>query len=142
MDQLQDHNLLDLEVSEETKSNLTALPLWMNVTAITGLAGAVLTIIFTAIRLSRYGGYGLGAGLLSPLISLVISLLLNITLLGAAKNIKLAMGSEDQGYLNEGMRKVANYFRIYGIILICVLVFCVIAVVFAVVVATAGGFGR
>lgn len=142
MDQLQDHNLFDLEVSEETKSHLTGLSLWMNITAIVGLAGSAVSIIFTILKMSAYSYGSGGFSLLSPLIGLLVSILLNITLLAAAKNIKQGLAAEDQGYLNTGMAKMAGYFRIYGIVLICALAFCVLAIVFAVIVGVAGGFGR
>lgn len=142
MDQLQDHNLFDLEVSEETKSHLAGLTMWMNITAITGLAGSVVSIIFTVLRMSAYRYASGGISLLSPLIGLAVSILLNITLLAAARNIKQGLASEDQGSLNAGVGKMASYFRIYGIVLICALAFCVLAVVFAVIVGVAGGFRR
>jgi hypothetical protein len=142
MDQLQDHNLFDLEVSEETKSHLSGLTLWMNITAITGLAGSVISIIFTVLRMSAYSYGSGGIALLWLLVVLAVSILLNITLLAAARNIKQGLSSEDQGSLNAGVGKIASYFRIYGIVLICALALCVLAFVFAAIVGIAGGFRR
>ena len=147
MDQLQDQNLLNLEVTEETKSNLTALSLWMTITAITGLSSAALTIINTIRVLMRFGRFGFYnslsmVSLLVPLITVAISLALNFVLLNAANGLKKGLLSADQYSLNSGMSKLANYFRITGIVIICVLALAILFFLFGIVMAISRGFGR
>lgn len=92
--------------------------------------------------MSKYSAYNAGYALGYPIVSIGISLLLNITLLTAAKYIRLGMAGGDQQAMNYGLFKMANYFRIFGIILICILAFCVLALVAGALIGAAGGFGR
>ena len=58
-----------------------------------------------------------------------VSLFINITLFAAAKNLKLGLDNNDQGYFNLGLAKLATYFKIIGIILLIVLIIFGIAIV-------------
>jgi ABC-type multidrug transport system permease subunit len=89
---------------------------------------------------SRVGKAEAGGGILTILITIIISLLLNITLIAAANNLKKGLTGSDQGYFNLGMLKMASYFKILGILMIVILVFFALAMLVVIMAGASGGF--
>ncbi len=124
----------DFSVNEETKTHLADIARWTNINAIVGFAALAITLIAAFVAIGTYGG---GGNLFGALITAGISLLLNITLLQAATNIKKGVAMPDQGFFGQGINKLSAYFKITGIITIIALVIMVLAVL-VVLVAGAG----
>jgi len=132
-----DNSIFDLKLDEESRSNLSTIAQWANINAIIGFAGIGVTILAFVITMVKLSGSG-GAGFFGIFIGLILSLLLNITLLYAAQNIKKGLSLSNQQYFVTGLSKLAGYFKIFGILLIIGLVLVVLAVL---VVSMVGGFG-
>lgn len=137
----------DFTVDDEGKSTLADISRWMNLNAIAGFVSlgiSFVSVIISFIRLSEFGGSGIGGmmtgTILTLLITAAISLLLNITLLQAATNIKKAVETHDQFSFNRGVGKMASYFKIFGILLIIAIVIFVLAFLFAIAMSAGRGF--
>ena len=135
MDNNQDNIILDFSITDEAKSHFKDIAQWARINAIVSFVALGISLITTVMTLGRAGG---ASSLLGFLISAAISLLLNITLLQAADNIKKGTDIPDQGFFGLGLTKLASYFKILGILIIIVLVIAVIAFLFAIVI----GLGR
>jgi hypothetical protein len=114
-------------VDETAKANLTEISRWANVNAIVGfvsLGVSLLSLVLLSVKASEYGmgTQVAGKGVLNLLITGVVSLLLNITLLQAAANIKKGVQNTDQGAFTLGVTKMAVYFKTVGIITIIALI--------------------
>ena len=137
-----DKSIFEFGIDQEGKSQLAGIAMWTNVNAIIGFVALGVSLISTIIamgQMSRYSGSAAGGGLIfGIMIQLTISLILNITLIGAASNLKKALALTDQGFFGIGLTKLATYFKIVGILTIIVLVL----VVLAFLIALATGFGR
>jgi hypothetical protein len=130
MDYVQDNNLLDENnLSEESKTQLYGIAQWGNILAILSFVGLVVGLVSLFVKKNEIAGMGgamgdaaarmaLGAGLFFYVIVIAITLLVYITLLNAAKNIKKGLAESDQGYFNIGVTKLATYFKIIGILAI------------------------
>lgn len=116
MDILDDNNIFELKINEESKSHLSNIALWANINAIVGFISLGLSII-----LSILGKSG-GTNFFGLIVIIAISLLLNITLFNAAKSIKLGVEGHEQWNFNIGLTKLATYFRIMGILFIVCIV--------------------
>lgn len=134
------NNLLSLEaeVTGETKEQLDAIGRWAVYSAIVGFTTLALTIISFVVTLNRISQYGMGlgqAGVMQTLLITIFSLLLNITLYLAGVNIRKGISTGDQGYFNLGLRKMNNYFKILGIVMIVAMSIVLLGVVFGGLVA-------
>jgi len=122
-------------VDEEAKSNLSGIAQWTNINAIVGFVSAGLSLITTVVGLGRLGSFGSSSNavgaILGLIITLAISLLLNITLIAAAQNIKKGIEQTDQGHFALGLNKLATYFKILGIITIVVIALLLLVILAA-----------
>jgi uncharacterized membrane protein len=137
-------SIFNFSFDEDSKSNLSSIAQWANINSIVGLAGIVISVLSTVITLFRLAGYSqsgsaLAGSFLSLFIGLVVSLVLNITLIYAAINIKKGLVLTNQPHLVTGLTKLATYFKIFGILMIIVIVIAVLAILIGVLV---GGFSR
>lgn len=140
MENIQEKSIFDdFVIDDEAKSNFTDIARWANLNAIIGfisLGVSFIAVVTSFIKLSGYGGAAnaavMGGSGIGFIIAAVVSLLLNITLLQAATNIKKAVEINEQAFLGKGITKLAAYFRIYGILLIIALVFIVLAFLFSI----------
>lgn len=120
-------SIFELELTEEGKSNFSSIAQWAFINAIIGFVALVVTVITTFMLDPKVDDPALraaakGSGMFTALVTAVISLLLNITLLNAATNLKKGLTNSDQGYFNYGLLKMAGYFKILGILLIVFIV--------------------
>ncbi|WP_462255408.1 hypothetical protein [Ferruginibacter sp.] len=125
MENIQDNTIFDLAIDEEGKSHISSIAQWANISAIVGFAGIGISIIGVVIglmRVSENSAAAAGSGVFGLFISTAIALLLNITLINAAINLKKGIDQTDQGHFSLGLTKLAMYFKILGIITIIVLV--------------------
>ncbi len=142
MDQLEEKSIFNLELAEDTKTNLRGLTQWLNISAIVGfisLGVTILSAIYTLINASKYGTTGTSS-LFSTFISGGISLWINLTLYNAAKSINTGIANEDQGVFGYGLSRLATYFKIIGIIAIILLIIFALALLIVAVAGVAGGF--
>jgi uncharacterized membrane protein YdfJ with MMPL/SSD domain len=138
----------DFVIDDEIKSQFSEVAPWMKINAIIGFASlgvSVISIVVGLIKISEFGNIVTSTGMMAGtaigfIITVTISLLLNITLLQAALNIKKAVDANSQQLFAKGMSKLAAYFRIFGIILIVALVIFILAFVFAIAMAGIRGF--
>lgn len=121
-------DLFKFEVADSTQQELKGIAQWGLISAIVGFISLGISIISQFMLMSN--GRSDSFQLTMIVISTVISLVLNITLLQAANNIKNGIAANSQGQFNEGLTKLATYFRIVGIILITVVVLVIITVMF------------
>lgn len=140
MENIQDNTIFDLAIDEEGKSHISSIAQWANISAIVGFAGigiSIIGVVIVLIRASEFSGSAAnsGSGIFSLLISTAIALLLNITLINAAINLKKGIDQTDQGHFSLGLTKLAMYFKILGILTIIILV---IATLVLLVVALVG----
>jgi len=135
-----ERSILELNINDESKSNFTTIAQWLLISAVVGFSSLGISIIamFKVISSSYNSSATIGA-VVSTMIVAVISLLLNITLINAANNLKKGISMADQGHFNLGLQKLATYYRIVGIILIIVLIICVFAVLVGIL-AGSGGY--
>lgn len=146
MDQLNDKTIFDeFSVDGEVKSNLADISRWANINAIVGFVSLGLSVISYIISFGRLSEYGVsssaaGGGFVSVLIGAAISLLLNITLLQAASNLKKGIEGTDQTVFGIGLTKLATYFRIVGVLTIIVLAIFVLAILFGILLGSARSF--
>jgi hypothetical protein len=138
-----DPTILDLTVDEESKMHFAGIAQWARLNAIVGFIALGVSILSTAlgiVRLSSYeAGVASGSGLFGLIFTIAISLALNITLIGAAGNIKKGIDLTDQGYFGLGLSKLATYFRIVGIFTIIVLVVVVLALLVVIIAGAVRG---
>lgn len=142
MENIPDKSIFDFSIDEEGKSSLAAIAKWVNINAIVAfisLGISIISTVSTVSNLNRYSSnFGGGAVIFTFIIELAISLLLNITLLAVASNLKKAVDMTDQNFLGIGLAKLATYFKILGILIIIVLI---IVVLFLLIILASGGRG-
>ena len=141
MENITDKSIFEFGIDEEGKSHLSGIARWTNLNAITGLIAIGVSLISTVSALSRMGRYGgpaMGFSFFILLVQLVISLLLNITLINAASNIKKGVEMSNQSFFGIGLTKLATYFKIVGILTIIILV--IVVLIF--LIGIAAGIGR
>jgi ABC-type multidrug transport system permease subunit len=145
MDILQNNDLLEetSNISEESKSHLSGLAQWLNIAAILSFVSmgiAVLDLVLKFIKTkSDYDVAPNSSDIISLIFTIGITLLLNIILFQAAKFLKIGLLGSDQSYFNLGIRKLATYYRIYGILAIIMLVIFVLAMIVVIFAAASGG---
>jgi hypothetical protein len=126
--------LPELSLQENSKTNIASVAQWAFISAIVGFISLAISAYNTfSIKAPDLGDPTLnntnqGGRIFGFLVTAGISLLLNITLLNAASNIKKGLTTTDQGHFNYGMSKLATYFQITGILLIIALVIVALAV--------------
>ena len=138
MEDNQQNSILELGLNEEAKANLTSIAQWGYINAVAGFISMGLTLV-KAFAAGPAGGQG--GNILTVFITIAISLMLNITLLSAATNLKRGLIGADQGYFNLGMLKLASYFKILGILLIVILAIVFLAMLGMLVVGAAARGG-
>lgn len=135
MEYLKDNNLLDeRNLTEESKTHLLGIAQWANILAILSFVGLGVGLVSLFVQTGPAVGAGgvsasatLAGGLFMYVIVIAITLLIYITLLNAAKNIKLGLAQSNQGFFNIGITKLATYFKIIGILAIIGAVFTFLA---------------
>jgi hypothetical protein len=144
MENIQDTSIFGLDIDDEGKSQLSAIAQWANINAIVAFASLGLSLISTVMAFSNASRYltteSAGSGIVGLLVSLVISLVLNITLIAAASNIKKGIDQANQGLFGIGLTKLASYFKIVGILTIIVLVFVGLALLVTIMVGAGRAF--
>ena len=141
MEDIQHSSIFEFNIDEEGKSNLAAIAQWANINAIVGFAGLGISIIGFVVAMAKIGSMGAGyaaPGFLGIFIGFIIGLLLNITLIYAAINIKKGIELSNQGHFVTGLSKLASYFKIFGILTIIGLVLIVLVLLFVMMM----GYGR
>jgi hypothetical protein len=150
MDLLPKHDLLDetSTINEESKLHLTGIAQWANLYAIVSFVSlglSFISIFVSYAKLSKYG-YGATGSIVSTLGSVIvttaISLLLNITLFNAAKFIKMGVLGNDQSAFAMGISKLNTYFKIYGILVIIMLVFFGLFLIAGLLIGASTGFNK
>lgn len=133
MENNSDSSIFNFNIDEESKSNFSAIAQWANINAIVGFASAGITLLSFVITMVKFSGSSsvIGTGLFSIVIGLVISLVMNITLIYAAINLKKGLLVGDQQTFVTGLTKLATYFKILGILMIIVIVLVVLALIVA-----------
>ncbi len=147
MDLIKDNDLLDLQITDETKTQLTEIAKWTNIYAIVAFASLGITILTTILAIGKASKFGIenvetvvGTSLFTVVIVGGLTLLLNIALYNAAKNLKLGLDASDQGFFNQGMRKLNSYFKITGILFIIFMGFFVLMLLIAILAGLTGAF--
>ncbi len=116
------NSITEPEISEDAQSNLSSIAQWATLNSIIGLVSLVISLIMAFITFSKtsalVGSTNATSSLIGSLIGAGISLLLNLTLLAAAKNMKNGIADSDQGTFTLGVSKLNSYFKIMGILTI------------------------
>ncbi len=148
MDYSVNKNLLeDTNLNQESKLHLSGIAQWANILCIISfisLGVSVISLVTNYFKLKQYGNYAAGvatgSGIFGLVITTAITLLIYITLFNAAKFIKQGIDQNDQGYFNMGIRKLATYFKILGIIFIIMGVICLLGMLVMIFFGLATGF--
>ena len=130
MEDIQTNSIFDFNFDEESKATLATIAQWATINAIVGFAAIGISVIGFFVTLAKVSSYGGNMSMAMPglfvvFIVLVIGLLLNITLINASINIKKGLELTDQQHFSTGLGKLASYFKIFGILIICSLVLLV-----------------
>jgi len=142
MENNQDSSIFEFNIDDEAKSSFSSIARWANINAIVGFIGigvSVIAFVISLIRINQLTGSPFAAvpGILGLIFTLIIGLVLNITLINAAINIKIAVDHSSQGSLVTGLTKLATYFKIFGILTIISLV--IVALVLLVIMMFGSG---
>jgi hypothetical protein len=121
---------LEAEVTPDAKEQLDGLAKWAIYSAIIGFVSAGLAIITFVVTLNKVSSNVAASNLFQTFLVTGISLLLNITLFGAGLYLKKGISTADQGFFNMGLKKLNNYFKILGILMIIVLSIVLLAIFF------------
>ncbi|MFT3908213.1 MAG: hypothetical protein QM737_02210 [Ferruginibacter sp.] len=140
METNQEKSIFELGFTDEGKSNFSSIAQWASINAIIGFVGIGMTVLSSFMASSRLVGAAKTANMITVFFTIVISLLLNITLIGAANNLKKGLIGSDQGYFNLGMMKMASYFKIIGILMIVCLSFFTLMMIIGIMAGAMGGF--
>ena len=136
-------SIFELELNEESKTQFAGLAQWCYFSAIASLISLAVSVVSAVWIISKLGedeSTIVASTATSTLFSIIISLLLNITLLTSANNLKKGLAGADQGTFNLGMAKLATYFRILGIMMIIGLVIGVLAIIVVLLAGASQGF--
>ncbi len=137
--QTESANMLEMQMNEDIKSSFAGLAQWTYYSAIVGFISAGVSIVnavSVVSKASQYGNASAGSTLTGAIIGLAISVIINMALLAASNGIRKGILSADQGYFNQGLSKLAQYFKIIGILSIIALVFLALILI-VVVLSTA-----
>ena len=140
METNQEKSMFELGLTEEGKSNFSSIAQWASINAIVGFVGIGMTILSSYMASSRLEGAAKTGNMITVFFTIIISLLLNVTLIGAANNLKKGLTGSDQGYFNTGMLKMASYFKIMGILMIIVLALFALMLIIGIMAGAMGGF--
>ncbi len=141
MESNQNSSIFEFNIDEESKSHFASIAQWANINAIVGFAGIGISVLGFIVAMGKMGSAGssyAAPGILGLLVTLAVGLLLNITLIYAAINIKKGLELANQGHFVTGLSKLAAYFKIFGILTIIALVLIVLVVLFVMMM----GYGR
>jgi hypothetical protein len=138
MENLHDTSIFEFNISESTKEELGGIALWAKISALLGFASMVVSVVSTIKTIITFSEItGSTAQVFSPalgtLVTVIISLILNITLLSAANQLKNAVDQINQDAFGKGISKLSAYLKITGILFIIVLVIAVLAIIVAIV---------
>jgi hypothetical protein len=136
-------SIFELELNEEGKTHFAGIAQWCYFSAIASLLSLAVSVVSAVWIISKLGedeSAIVASTATSTLFSIIISLLLNITLLTSANNLKKGLAGADQGTFNLGMAKLATYFRILGIMMIIALVIGVLAIIVVLLAGASQGF--
>jgi Family of unknown function (DUF5362) len=117
-------DVFDGAITEESKTQLTGVSQWMQISAITGFASLAVSVISTVVLYVRLSSIGFGGGAVGSsgifrlLLTAAVSIIMNVLLLQAASNIKKGLAMHDQQFFNTGMARMATYFKVMGILII------------------------
>ncbi|HPH84602.1 MAG TPA: DUF5362 family protein [Ferruginibacter sp.] len=143
MEQTPTNSIFELEINEEGKSQLRGIAQWGYVNALVSIISLGISIVTSVMLVSRLGENDtslLASTVISTLLIVIVSLLLNLTLMAAANNIKKGLAGSDQGTFNVGLGKLTTYFRILGILTIIGLVILFLAIVIGLLAGASQGF--
>ncbi len=128
---IQKENIFEFSVDDEAKSHLAGASQWMLINAVVSLVALAASVINTIVMYNKFGslpGQVAGYAIVQLLVTVVISLAVNITLIQTASNLKKGLAMTDQGFFNQGLFKLASYYKIIGILLIIILAFFLLAI--------------
>ncbi|HEY6062655.1 MAG TPA: hypothetical protein VIV35_03545 [Chitinophagaceae bacterium] len=141
MEQNQNTSLFQLNLDAQNSYTLRSAASWGRVLGIVGIILGILFVILGIMvqqAISRYGGYGVRGGISAGALGnagmaiyLVIGLVMiisSIFALNAGSKISLALKTNDQAALNGGFAGIRNYFAIWSIVIIILLLFLLIGV--------------
>lgn len=143
MENINDTSIFEFNIDEESKTQLSGIAQWAKINAIVAFVSmgvTVLSTILTLAKISAYSGAAAGANVFGTFITVAVSLLLNITLLAAASNLKKGVEQTDQGHFGLGLSKMAAYFKILGILMIIAITVIVLALIVIMMIGAGRGF--
>jgi len=124
-----------LNLDATSKSEFAAVAKWINFNAIAALVLLGITVLSIIIIFLKLGvfvsqfdpleAHSTGI-MIGVMIRLTASLLLNCLLLAVAVNIKKGLLFTDQAQLSQGVKRLAFYFKLTGLISIIVLILVIL----------------
>ena len=133
----QQNTIFNFGFDETSKDHIKTISQWAAINAILAFVGLVLNIaqfIMTSNVLYRRSSifdlqYGTKNGFML-FCQVAISVLLNVFLYNASLQLKKGIHAMDNGMLTKGFGSLRTYYKIYGIVLIVVMVLGVLAIIF------------
>ena len=141
MEQDQNTSLFSLNLDAQNSYTLRSAASWSKVLGVVGMILGILFMILGILvqqAISRTGGYYRGTGIsgnalgnMGMAVYLVMGLVMvvsSIFALNAGNKISMALKANDQDALNKGFSAARNYFALWAIIIIIMLLFVLIGV--------------
>jgi hypothetical protein len=133
----QQNSIFNFSFDETSKDHIKTISQWAAINAILAFVGLVLDIVqFIILSNGLYRRasifdfqYGSRSGL-TLFFQVIISVLLNVFLYNASIQLKKGINGMDNGILTKGFGSLRTYYKIYGIILIVVMVLGLLGIIF------------
>ncbi len=112
-------DLLDVEVTEELRSNFGSAAIWAKLAAVISIISATVNVVANII-VSNW------SGLVGAMIGAGISLLCAVFLLRFANSIIKGVGDDDQSFFNDGLYHLSVYFKVLGVLMIVAIILVIL----------------
>jgi len=131
-------SIFSFNFDDTSRDHIKTISKWAGINAVLSLIGLginVIQFIMAAGSPYRTSGSGLNFGMrsengLTLFFQVCISLLLNFTLLAASKYLKKGIDDMDPASLTKGLGSLRTYYKIYGIVVIVLIVLGFLAIAF------------
>jgi hypothetical protein len=138
MENFEQPTIFKFGIDDTTKQSLKGLTQWAKMNAIlafTSVALSLITVIVASLKLiDAYDAGNIVGDIISrQLLVWILSLVLNILLYKSASNIQQSIVNNDQRIFNIGMRLLARYFKVIGIVFIVAIVSIIAFIVYTAV---------
>lgn len=136
MEQEEQKSIFNFSFDDTSQEHIKSIGVWAGINAILAFIGLLINVV-TFYMASRHaysrpmfsGGFAGNNGF-TLFLQVGISVALNIVLYSASTQLKKGLQGMDNGMLTKGFALLRTYYKIYGIVLITVMILCILAILF------------